>query len=176
MDPLKSAWDNAPTPSRNISAIIGKHTSPVLKDIRKQVILEAIGYTIFLVVYYDFFDGDKKPFYLNLLLVISVLCMLAQSVTGYVLARQPAVKYNLLESMRKKLHNIRKYAVISIFTKILAFAGIFAFFLVTIRWTQQKYLILIPLVIIMVVQAYFQWKIWAGRIYRVRQTLEELNQ
>lgn len=175
MDPLKSAWDNAPTPSRNISAIIGKHTSPVLKDIRKQVILEAIGYSIFLVVYYDFFDGDKKPFYLNLLLVISVLCMLAQSVTGYVLARQPAVEHNLLESMRKKLHNIRKYALISIFTKIIAFAGIFAFFLLSIQWTPQKYLVLIPFVIIVAVQAYFQWKIWAGRIYRVRQTLEELN-
>lgn len=176
MDPLKSAWDNAPTPDRDISAIIGKHTSPVLKDIRKQVILEAIGYSIFLIVYYDFFDGDKKPYYLNLLLVVSVLCMLAQSVTGYVLARSPAVEYNLLESMRKKLHNIRKYALISIFTKILAFAGIFAFFLASIHWTQQKYLTLIPLVIIVGVQAYFQWKIWKGRIYRVKQTVEELNQ
>ncbi|WP_436490968.1 hypothetical protein [Chitinophaga sp. ARDCPP14] len=176
MDPLKSAWDNAPTPDRDISAIIGKHTSPVLKDIRKQVILEAIGYSIFLIVYYDFFDGDKKPYYLNLLLVVSVLCMLAQSVTGYVLARSPAVEYNLLESMRKKLYNIRKYALITIFTKILAFAGIFAFFLASIRWTQQKYLTLIPLVIIVGVQAYFQWKIWKGRIYRVKQTVEELNQ
>ncbi|MGF6926056.1 hypothetical protein QFZ48_001556 [Chitinophaga sp. W2I13] len=176
MDPLKSAWDNAPTPDRDISAIIGKHTSPVLKDIRKQVILEAIGYSIFLIVYYDFFDGDKKPYYLNLLLVVSILCMLAQSVTGYVLARSPAVEYNLLESMRKKLHNIRKYALITIFTKILAFAGIFAFFLASIRWTQQKYLTLIPLVIIVGVQAYFQWKIWKGRIYRVKQTVEELNQ
>jgi hypothetical protein len=175
MDVLKSAWDNTPTPNRDISAIIGKHTSPVLKDIRKQVILEAIGYSIFLVVYYDFFDGDKKPFTLNLLLVISVLCMLAQSVTGYVLAHHPAVEHNLLESMRKKLQNIRKYALISIFTKILAFAGIFAFFLVSIQWTQQKYLLLIPLVIIVAAQAYFQWKIWAGRIYRVKQTLEELN-
>ncbi|MEZ2443837.1 hypothetical protein AB6805_19060 [Chitinophaga sp. RCC_12] len=176
MDPLKSAWDNAPTPDRDISAIIGKHTSPVLKDIRKQVILEAIGYSIFLIVYYDFFDGDKKPYYLNLLLVVSVLCMLAQSVTGYVLARSPAMEYNLLQSMRKKLHNIRKYALITIFTKILAFAGIFAFFLASIHWTQQKYLTLIPLVIIVGVQAYFQWKIWAGRIYRVKQTVEELNQ
>ncbi|MGF6846053.1 hypothetical protein QFZ51_001288 [Chitinophaga sp. W3I9] len=176
MDPLKSAWDNAPTPDRDISAIIVKHTSPVLKDIRKQVILEAIGYSIFLIVYYDFFDGDKKPYYLNLLLVVSILCMLAQSVTGYVLARSPAVEYNLLESMRKKLHNIRKYALITIFTKILAFAGIFAFFLASIRWTQQKYLTLIPLVIIVGVQAYFQWKIWKGRIYRVKQTVEELNQ
>lgn len=176
MDPLKSAWDNAPTPDRDISAIIGKHTSPVLKDIRKQVILEAIGYSIFLIVYYDFFDGDKKPYYLNLLLVVSVLCMLAQSVTGYVLARSPAVEYNLLESMRKKLYNIRKYALITIFTKILAFAGIFAFFLASIHWTQQKYLTLIPLVIIVGVQAYFQWKIWKGRIYRVKQTVEELNQ
>ncbi|HEY8956349.1 hypothetical protein [Chitinophaga sp.] len=175
MDPLKSAWDSTPTPSSNITDIISRHTSPVLKDIRKQVILEATGYTIFLIVYYDFFDGDQKPFYLNLLLVASVLCMLAQSVTGYVLARYPAAEHNLLESMRKKLQHIRKYAVISIFTKILAFAGIFAFFILSVQWTQQKSLLMIPLLLIIVAQAYFQWKIWAGRIYRVKQTIEELN-
>ena len=175
MDPLKSAWDSTPTPSSNITDIISRHTSPVLKDIRKQVILEATGYTIFLIVYYDFFDGDQKPFYLNLLLVASVLCMLAQSVTGYVLARYPAAEYNLLESMRKKLQHIRKYALVSIFTKILAFAGIFAFFILSVQWTQQKSLLMIPLLLIIVAQAYFQWKIWAGRIYRVKQTIEELN-
>ncbi len=175
MDPLKSAWDSTPTPSSNMAASIRKHTSPVLKDIRKQVILEAIGYSIFLVVYYDFFDGDKKPFYLNLLLVVSVLCMLAQSITGYVLARYPAAGNNLLESMRKKLQHIRKYALVSIFSKILAFAGVFSFFILSVRWTQYKSLLMIPLILIIIAQAYFQWKIWAGRIYRVKQTIEELN-
>lgn len=179
MDPLKATWDSTPNPQRTISDlqdIIRRHTSPVLKSIRKQMIIEAIGYIAFLLVYYDFFDGDRKPFYLNLLLVISLGCMLLYNVAGYMMASHPAEEKNLLENMRQKLQAVRKYAAWAICTKIAGFAGIIAFFVAGIQWNTPKYATLLCVVIIMVIQAYAHWKIWSGRIKRIRQTVEELSQ
>lgn len=179
MDPLKAAWDSTPSPQRTISDlqnIIRRHTSPVLKSIRKQMIIEAIGYIAFLLVYYDFFDGDRKPFYLNLLLVISLACMLMYNVAGYMMANHPTEEKNLLENMQQKLQAVRKYAVWSIGTKVAGFAGIMTFFVAGIQWSPPKYATLLVVVVIMAIQVFIHWQIWNGRIKRIHQTVEELSQ
>ncbi|SEW25307.1 hypothetical protein [Chitinophaga arvensicola] len=178
MDPLKAAWDATPAPHRTITdlqGIIRKHTSPVLKRIRTQMIIEAIGYVAFLLVYYDFFDGDKKPFYLNALLVFSVACMLANNVIGYRMATHPGEENNLLDHMRQKLRAIRIYAAWAICTKVLGFAGVMTFLLAGIQWNGSKYATLFALALIMAMQVYANWKIWRGRIKHIRQTVEELS-
>ncbi|WP_261387669.1 hypothetical protein [Chitinophaga pinensis] len=34
------------------------------RKMRRQLLMETIAFILFLIVYYDFFDGDKKPVYL----------------------------------------------------------------------------------------------------------------
>ena len=178
MDPLKSAWDNTPTPSRNIAelqAIVDRQTSPVLKGMRQQLLIEILGYTLFLLVYYDFFDGDKKPCYMNAVLVISILFMLVHNVAGYTLAKKPAAGNNLLESLRKQLQKIKKYAAVSVASRVLAFAGIFSFFAVNIHWNSHKYFVLAVIVAFIFLQQYLLRKIWARRVKRISSAMKELE-
>lgn len=178
MDPLKAAWDNTPTPSRNtaeLAVIANRQASPVMRGIRKQLIIELVGYTLFLVAYYDFFDGNKKPFYLNALLVVSVLFLLAHNVTGYTLAKNPAIGSSLLENMQQQLQQLKRYALVSVSSRGLAFAGIFAFFLANIHWDNSKYMAVAVIVIILLLQQFFLRKIWAGRIKRLSNTIAALK-
>lgn len=179
MDPLKTAWDNTPTPSKttaDIQAMVVKQTSPVIKEIRKQLIIEALGYAAFLIVYYDFFDGDKKPFYLNALLVISLLFLLTYNVTGYMLAKHSAMGDNLLQRMQKQLQQLKRYAAVALISKALALAGIFAFFLGNTHWNSHKYIAMAVIVLSVMVQHFILRRIWAGRIIRFSNTIAELKQ
>lgn len=178
MDPLKSAWNDTPTPSRNLSelqAIIDRQASPVLKGIKRQLIIEIAEYTLFLLAYYDFFDGDKKPLFLNAILVIAVLFLLVHNVTGYTLVKAPDAGNNLLDSLRKQLRKIKKYAAISVASRVFAFAGIFSFFLLDIHWNSRKYFALAVIAILIALQQYLLRKIWAGRIRRISGAVKELE-
>lgn len=178
MDPLKAAWDSTPTPSRNtadIAAIINKQASPVMRGIRKQLIIELLGYTAFLIGYYDFFDGDKKPFYLNALLVVSVLFLLAYNVFGYTLAKNPVPGNSLLESMQQRLQQLKRYALVAVSCRAFAMAGVFTFFLANIHWDNSKYTAVGVIVIVTLLAIFVHRSIWAGRIKRLRNTIAALK-
>lgn len=178
MDPLKAAWDSTPTPSRNtaaIAAIIDKQASPVMRKIRKQLLIELLGYTAFLIAYYDFFDGDKKPFYLNALLVVSVLFLLAYNVFGYTLAKNPVMGNSLLDSMQQQLQQLKRFALISVACRVLAMAGIFTFFLANIHWNNSKYAAVGVIAILTLLAVFVHRSIWVGRIKRLRYTIAALK-
>lgn len=179
MDHIKSYWDNTSTPHKNfleIQALAEKKTSPVLRSIRKQLTIEIVGYSAFLLVYYDFFDGHKKPFFLNLLLVAAILLLLVHNVVGYTLSKRPVPGENLLNNLRKQSLQIKQYAVISISSKILAMAGIFSFFLGTgIQWNSARYAALAAIAGILCIQGFFLWKVWAARVKRMNTTIAELS-
>lgn len=178
MDPLKSAWDNTPTPTRtsaDIQAIASKQASPVMRGIRKQMVIETLGYGIFLTVYYDFFDGDKKPFYLNLLLVVAIIFIVLYNLTGYLLAKNPATGQHLLEQLQRQRQQLKRYAMAAISSRLLALGCIFTFFLVPIHWDNSKYMAVAIIVVLMGIQFFFLRKIWAGRIQRLNETITSLQ-
>ncbi|MBO9729435.1 MAG: hypothetical protein J7623_12435 [Chitinophaga sp.] len=178
MDPLKSAWDNTPTPTRTtaeIQSIASKQASPVMRGIRKQLIIETLGYTAFLVVYYDFFDGNKKPFYLNVLLVAAIIFIVLYNLTGYWLAKNPATGQHLLEQLQRQAQQLKRYAVIAVSSRLLALGCIFAFFLAPIHWDNNKSIAMAAIVVLMGVQFFFLRKIWAGRIQRLNETIISLQ-
>jgi succinate dehydrogenase hydrophobic anchor subunit len=179
MDPLKAAWDSTPTPSRNnadLAAIISKQASPVMRGIRQQLIIELLGYTTFLIVYYDFFDGDKKPLYLNALLVIAVLFLLAYNVAGYTLAKNPATGNSLLENMQRQLQRLKQYAFIAVTSRAVAFICIFSFFLGNIiHWDASKYAAVTIIVLMLLLQQFFLRSIWTRRIKRLSEAIADLK-
>ncbi len=66
LDALQSIWqhsDQAPKTTTEIKTMMLERTHPVLKRIRRQLIIESIAFAFFLVTYYNFFDGDKKHFH-----------------------------------------------------------------------------------------------------------------
>ncbi|MEC5142063.1 hypothetical protein [Chitinophaga sp. 212800010-3] len=171
MDPLKQLWDSVPVPGKpenQLRQIIQQHASPVLKGIRKQLIFETVCYALFLTVYYDFFDGDKRPWVLNLLLVAAVICQLAGNVTGYILAGSRAGNDSLLATMRRKIIQIRKYAVAVITLRTLAIAALSTFLLSGIQWNNTRYMSLGAIVLAVIVFDYLHWRVWAQRLARLQ--------
>jgi hypothetical protein len=170
MDPLKSAWNNAATDETDIKIV----RPPVLKSIRRQLTIETICYTIFLLVYYNFFDGDKKSFFLNSILVISVSLLLLHNVAGYMITNNPVGSNNLKESLTIYLEKLKRYAVIAVASRAIAFSGIMLFFMGNIRWTSAKYYALVFIICLLGIQIYSLGRIWAGRIRKIKGVLFEL--
>jgi hypothetical protein len=169
MDPLKTAWNAIP--EEHTTDIKVKH--PVLKDIRRQLTIETISYSIFLVVYYDFFDGNNKSFTLNAVLVVSVLLLLLHNIAGYMITKNNVGSDNLKQSLTTYLEKLKRYAVLSVVSRVLAFSGIMLFFTANITWTSGKYYGLALIICLLGIQIFSLRKIWAGRINKIRRVLAE---
>ncbi|SEW36591.1 hypothetical protein SAMN05428988_4520 [Chitinophaga sp. YR573] len=170
MDSLKSAWNNAGTEQTDIKIV----RPPVLKNIRRQLTIETICYVAFLLVYYNFFDGDKKSFFLNVILVVSVSLLLLHNVAGYMITNNPVFGNNLKQSLTVYLEKLKRYAVIAVASRAIAFSGIMLFFMGNIRWTTGKYYALAFIICLLGIQIFSLWRIWAGRIKKIKGVLVEL--
>ena len=87
---LKQVWDTVEIPVKStddIKLMLSENNHPVLKKIRKQLTIEIIGWSVFLICYYSMFDGDHKPIWINIILVVSVLLPLIHNLLGYRLAK-----------------------------------------------------------------------------------------
>lgn len=177
-DPLKDAWNKADSTRHQpaaIQAMINKGSHPVMSSIRRQLLFEAGCYLLFLVVFYDFFDGHTRPFYLNAILVAAVGCMLVHNITGYLLTAVPLKGSNLLESLQQQLRKLRQYAKVSVCTRLLGVAGLLLYFSMQIRWTTGKYWLVAGGLAVVAVQLVLLWQIWQGRIRKVSNTIAALN-
>jgi hypothetical protein len=176
-DNFKSSWQQLPTESTSpaaISKMIRENRHPVLKGIRIQLIIETIGWGIFLLVYYDFFDGDRKPFYANVILVAAVGLMLVHNIAGYFTHRNKVAGGNLNQSLQQYLAGIKQYARIAITSRVMAILAFLLFFLLTVQWTPHKYWLL-TLLLIIPVQVWLLYKVWANRIKQISQSIASLN-
>lgn len=175
MDDLKSAWKGIPTESTKHEALKnmlqeGKH--PVLKSMRRQLLFEVICFSALLAVYYDFFDGDKKPLYLNALLVAAVLFAIVHSLAAYLLSRRKLGGNDLLSSLQRSLASLRTTAVLSVTSRVLTTTCLLLFFTAGITFTMQKYWVLIAMIPVFLIQGWFLTAIWRKRITRLRASIQ----
>lgn len=176
-DNFKSTWKGIHTASTTPEALgkmIQENRHPVLKGIRRQLIIETIGWGAFLLVYYDFFDGDQKPFYANVLLVAAIGFMLLHSVVGYMVHRNKISGINLSQSLQQYLSGLKNYARISILSRVVSIGAFLLFFLITIQWTPHKYWLL-ALLGLLPVQVFLLYKVWASRIRQISHNIASLN-
>jgi hypothetical protein len=170
MDTLKSAWQSAGNGPRDIKIV----RPPVLKDIRRQLTIETICYCFFLVVYYNFFDGEKHSFLQHFILVGSVSLLLLHNISGYMITNHPVQGEDLKQSLSLYLSRLKRYALLSVASRAVAFSGIMLFFMWDIRWTASKYYGLVLIICLLGLQVFSLGKIWAGRIRKIRGILYEL--
>lgn len=173
-DNLKSAWKNMATTNRSAEALQGmirENKHPVLKGIRRQMIIEILSWIIFLVVYYDFFDGHRKPFYVNLLLVAAVGFVLIHSVWGYLFTRNLAKGNNLIQSLENYLAGMKRYAIVSVASRVVTILALLLFFTAVIKVDTFKYLVLGGLLLVVVFQAILLSRIWLKRIKHLQESI-----
>lgn len=170
---LKSAWDAVKTPSvstEEIKVMLSENRHPVLKGIRRQMTIEITGWIIFLSCYYTMFDGDMKPLWINLVLVLAILMPLIHNLLGYRFAKYPVHGTNMRESLKSYLVKIKIYAVVSVLLRQIYLAGVLWFFTYGLSFHTIKYILLVILVIFLV-QLLASCGIWAKRLKNLKDTI-----
>ncbi|MHA4812634.1 hypothetical protein ACX0G9_31360 [Flavitalea flava] len=175
---LKSSWQNAGGPAK-MESDLQKMTRisrlPSIKKIRIKLIMETIGLTLFLLVYRDWFDGDKKPFFVNALLVSSVLLYIFNDVLGYISLVLPASGANLKLSLQQYLVRIRRLSVFSLMVSSLYSIFLILFFSAVINFTKVKVLLLVGVLILMALMVWFSFRTWNKWIRALASQVEDFT-
>ena len=173
---LKSGWQNAGEAFKNEADLLKmtKITNhPSLKKIRMKLIAETIFLLFFLVIYYDWFDGNKKPLYANALLVTGLLLYIGNDVIGYLSIVKPVNGLNLKTSLKNYLVGIKRLSVFSLVFSILYAISLLAFFASSISFTREKRFLLLGLVIVLCQLMLWSYKVWTNRIKKLEQQVKD---
>jgi hypothetical protein len=173
-DSLQLLWHGMVAPQQSTETLknmTGDKAHPVLKRIRRQMIIESIAFIVFMVVYYDFFDGNRKPRIANLVLVTGLALVIMHNVIGFVLAKELTIRHSIKQTLEAQLAKIKSFALISIFTRILA-AACFLYFFTSVSDTTW---VLAAIIIIFILQFVLLWTIWRNRIRQLRQAIDSLK-
>lgn len=177
-DPLKADWNKLTTEVKTketISGMMQEASHPVLKPIRRQLFIESIGFTLFLIVYYDFFDGHAKSLAANIGLVAALVLALVHNLLGYYFARSKPKGATIRESIFIKAKRLWRFAVLSVIIRVFISAGFLYFFLSVIQLEDKKSWLLYGGLAMVLIQLIFLSKIWAGRLRQVREVQAGLN-
>ena len=175
MDPLKEAWKGAGTSTKStadIKEMLKENKHPVLKKIKRQMIVEIVGFSIFGLVYYDFFDGHQKPLYANVILVVSLLLVIFHNLIGYMNARRSVKGNNLRVSLEKYQRQLRTFALISILSRIIYTAGLTIFF---VNMIDTRLWALFFLLALLGLQVLILLRMWRNRLRAINITVGSLK-
>mgnify|MGYP006902060006 CR=1 FL=1 len=180
LEKMKSQYNNLSTENISNSSLIKMlkfNQQPAIKGIRKQMIIESVAWILFLAFYFNFFDGHLKPIGWNLILIFSVVLMLLHNMLSFQIATNPIKGDNLMVSMKFYLKRLRKYAYLSIASRIIALLALFGFFISGIDTIEQRHLISLFAVVIFVgLQGFLLWSIWQKRIKSITSKYHQLTQ
>lgn len=148
---------------------------PALKRIRMQVILESVAWTLFLAMYYNFFDGHEKSIIWNIALVAAILLLLIHNLLIYKVTDHPINGENIKDSLRGYSQRLKQYSIISVTTRVVAIVILIGFFLSSIEIFEQRHFIaMIGAGVIIIIQAFILWRIWQKRIKSISAKYDQL--
>ncbi|ACU62422.1 hypothetical protein [Chitinophaga pinensis] len=174
-DPLKSMWNNLGNTPKDQQTLKTMLSAPGFRKMRRQLFIETIAFILFLIVYYDFFDGDRKPIYANIALVSASLFAIIHSILGYKLATKTLHADTITQSLRQSLLRLQRYAVISVSSRIIAAACLLIFFTSVISFTNHKYLLLLLILAIFSVQIILLRHVWKKRITKLKSDIANFD-
>lgn len=175
LDDLKSDWNAIKPISKSEEALLlmlqeNKH--PVLKSIRKQIVIEVTIWILFLLVYYSMFDGATKPFWVNLVLIASLLMPMLHSFYGYYYNKYLADGSNIKVALEQLYDRLKKYAFITIITRVGFICGLLLFFTYNIHFTATKYFLLLFILLVFSIQLFVLYRIWVKRLSVLKETIK----
>ena len=178
LNELKSSWQNAGKTFKSEADLqrmtrIVNH--PSLKKIRTKLIAETIILVLVLFIYYDWFDGDKKPFYANTALVVGLLLYIVNDIIGYISITRPGIENNLRLSIHNYLKRIKRLSIFSLIITVLYTISIIIFFTSTIIFTKEKSLMLVFSIVVVIQIILLSSRIWTKWIKDLKQQVDDFN-
>ena len=175
---LKATWNTVKTPQvppKDIKKMLSENNHPVLKSIRKQLTIEIIGWSIFLVCYYTMFDGEKKTIWINMLLVIAILAPFIHSLMGYHFSKYLVWGTNIQEMLKNYLSKVKTYAIISIILRQIYLIGLLIFFSYGLSFNSNRYIVMCVIAIISVIQLVITCRLWKNRVKDLRNSFKSFH-
>jgi hypothetical protein len=175
---LKSNWQNAGGAVKSETDLLNMtkiNHHPALKKIRKKLIAETIFLLFFLIVYYDWFDGGKKPFYANIVLVTGLLLYIANDIVSYISIAKPIAGSNLKLSITNYFARIKLLAIFSLALSFLYSICLVVFFTSVIHFTREKRLLFLGLAIVLVQLMFWSFRVWTSRIKSLKQQVKDFE-
>ena len=177
-DSLKSAWQRMATQdksSKELKTIIKERGHSMLSKIRRQLIIEVIGAAVFLIVYYDFFDGDKKPLYANVFFGAALFFMICHNIVMFMQFRSSIKGENIDQLLRDRLYKMKIYAITSALLRLVLASSFLMFFVSAMKFTPVMYWLLSGAILMFMVQLGAFIRLWRGRIGRMKEVIEGLH-
>lgn len=178
LDELKSAWNAVEIKAKTneeVLLMLNENKHPVLRKIRMQLVLECIAYFIFLLFYYSMFDGGTKPMFINILLVSSVLFPLIHNLMGYRAAKYLINGTVLKDSLLCYHKKMKRYAFISICSRVLFMTGLVLFFTYGLNFKKDTYLSIAIIMLIFLLQLFLLYRLWWKRLHKLDITIGSLT-
>ncbi|MXV15612.1 hypothetical protein [Hufsiella ginkgonis] len=178
LDEFRSAWNTPVSLSKtpaDIKTMLSENRHPVLKQIRRQSLLEIAGWTIFLACCYTMFDGDRKPLWINITLVISVLLPLAHNTAGYLGAKNLVKGTDLKRSLENYHRSLKTFAALSVAARTLFGTGLVLFFTYGLRLNLTRMLSLGAIALVFALQIWLLLRMWNKRISLLGKTISALR-
>lgn len=176
---LKNLLESEVRPKKDrseIRTLLIAKPHPVLRNVRRQVIIEATAWSGFLFLVYTAFDADTKPFWLGLLVAFAVSVYLIHLLKGYAqIVAMPAYK-PLAESLSFAYQRMRRFAMHNLLLRSLLLVVVLFFFSYGISFTPGKYGALLGIAIVFVVQVLLNRRLWLRRLRRLRHAIDGLAQ
>lgn len=176
---MKSYWKNLPAESAKHAAEFKSMTKenghPVLKGIRRQMLIEMTGWILFLFVFYDFFDGHNKPLYLNALVISTGVFVAGHNLLGYLMARNLHADGNMVQVLSAYIVKVKTYSAVSIMARVVSTAAVLMFFADAIQFTKEKYMMLAGILVVFMVQIGLLIRLWIKRIVELEGSVRELK-
>lgn len=174
IDELKSEWNTVKPILRTDEALLlmlkeNKH--PVLKSIRKQIVIEISGWLLFLITYYSMFDGAAKPFFVNLILVLTVSLPVLHSFYGYYYNKYLADGSNVKQALEQLYNRLKNFALIAIIARVGFISGLLLFFTFSIHFTTAKYFLLAFILFVFSIQLFGLYQVWVQRLRLLREII-----
>ena len=179
LEQLRAAWNDIQTPAKTTEEILlmlkeNKH--PVLKGIRRQFTFEIIYLSVFLLCYYTMLDGDKKPVFINLILIACVIFPLIHSIMGYRFSKYLVNGVTIKQSIEKYLAKVKIYAVVSIVSRLSYATGLLLFLTYGLNFNTSKYYLSMAIIIIcLIIQIALLCRLWAKRLKKLKDAVMLFN-
>jgi hypothetical protein len=174
LDDLKSSWSSTisqPKTENELGLMLKENRHPVLKRIRKQIIIETAGWSVLLVCYYSMFDGADKPLIANAILIIAVLAALLHNLTGYSFSKSLVADGDIKSSLQAYLKKVKLYATISIMLRVIFVVGLLTFFCWNVNIDSRRMVLLGAGLALLLVQLIVLGKIWTTRLKALSNSL-----
>jgi len=179
IEELRSEWQSIKTPQVELDRLKDmtiEKSHPVLSRIRKQLMMELIGWSAFVIICFTGLDAEQKPMLANAILLLSVTLPIIFNTYGYRLSKELIAGPDISSSLQNRINALKNFAIISVMLRIILISGVAYFFLSTVDITQGKLMLLGAGSVFLIFPLYLLVRIWKKRIGKLKDNLRLLKE